>query len=280
MYRGLINFFNSLKEYFLFLILLVISLVLISLQDSPRLKALKTIAIGNFAFINNTTESFLSILSDDDEIKELKKINAKLMLEVNELRKYGIQNYELKQLLEYYKSVDYELVISSIISKNPSDVQGHIIINSGLQDSIRTGLPVINEKGLIGVVDIVTDNFAVVKTLRSPSLKIACEVERSGVNGILSWNGIDLIMQNIPTTSDIEKGDRIVSSDFSTILPPSIPIGIVKDSETNLAGVLSNFFIETYVDFDKINNVIVVKFIPEKEDKELFEDFPVINKNE
>ncbi len=253
--------FNKSKEYILLILLLIISLSIIPLNNNPEIKKIKTYAFATFAVFGNLLESTLTLFSNRDELLELKKENAKLMLAVNSLREYALENSELKKLLSFKLTSNYDLIPSTVVSKNISNTQGAYIINSGVRDNISKSMPVINENGLVGIVSETSNNYALVQTLTNSSLKISCTIPRSNVNGIVRWDGSNLIMQNIPTTADINRGDRVVTSVLSTIFPPSIPVGLVVKKESNISGLLSNVTIKPFVDVFSIKNVFVLNSV-------------------
>ena len=100
-------------------------------------------------------------------------------------------------------------------------------------------------------------------------LNLAVTNQRSNVNGILSWNGSDLVIKNIPTNFDNEIGDRIITSEFSTILPPSIPVGVISKKETNIAGVLSNLVVQPFTNITLMKNIFVIKYIESEQVNDL-----------
>ncbi len=253
--------FNKSKEYLLLILLLIISLSIIPLNNNHHVKRIKTYAFVTFALFGNLVESTSSIFRNEDELLELQNENAKLMLDVNSLREYALENTELKNLLSFKLSSNYELIPSTIISKNISITQGVYIINSGIEDSISKSMPVINGNGLLGIISEVSDDFALVRTLSNSALKVSATIRRSNVNGVIRWDGNNLIMQNIPTTADIKRGDRVVTSILSTIFPPSIPIGVVEKKESNISGLLSDITIKPYVDVYSVKNVFVVPIV-------------------
>ena len=105
----------------------------------------------------------------------------------------------------------------------------------------------------------------ILSSLENSNLKLAVRDQRSNVNGILTWDGVQLVLQNIPTTDDVKAGDRIVTSAFSTIVPPQIPVGIVLKKETTISGLLSNVVVEPYVNLKALRNVFVMKLIQSKQ---------------
>lgn len=265
MQRFVRRFVLSFKEYFVLVLLLIISLSFLSLNDNSQVKNLKTFTLGYFAFLNSAVANISKIFSDSDEILELKRQNAELMLQVNRLRDYGLENDELKKLLDFKEKSDVPLVSAAIVSQLVSKVQGNFVINVGLSDSISVGMPVVNGKGLIGLITDVADDFAVVRTLHNSRLSLAVIDQRSNVAGILDWDGNNLIMKNIPTTYDVKIGDRIITSEFSTIFPPSIPVGFVIDKESNISGLLNNVTIQPFVDLNSVKNVLVMKIVQSKQ---------------
>lgn len=244
------------KEYILLFVLLMISLVVLAANNKPGVKKIRSYAFVSFAVWANILNSTFG--STNKEIEALQIENAKLMLQVNRLKEYAFENAELKSLLAYKISADYRLIPTSIVAKNISKTQGVYIINSGKKDSVKKSMAVLTEKGLVGIVTEVADNYSLIQTLRSSLLRISANIPQSNINGIMSWNGNKLIVNNIPTTSNIQKGDRVVTSTLSTILPPSIPIGLVVKRESNISSLLSKVTIQPFVDVCKIKNVFLL----------------------
>ena len=264
MLRFIRKFFFDYKEYVVLIIFLIISLVFLPLNNSQKLKKIKTYAFTSFAFINNGADKFLNLFVNDTELKRLRKENAELNLRNNLLRNYALENSELRKLLNSEKQSSFKLIPSRIISKTVSKTQTNFIINSGLDDSVLVGMPVITDVGLVGIINSAADNFSVVKTFKNPDLMISAEVQRSNFNGIISWNGERLFLKNVPSSADIEKGDRIVTSAFGTLFPPKISLGIVSQKEQDIPGLLRKVYITPFVNLDKIKNVFVVKVVVSK----------------
>lgn len=251
--------FNKSKKYILLSILLIISLIVLTLNNNSEIKKIRSYAFSSFAVWAELLNSTIS--SENPELKLLQIENAKLMLQVNKLREFALENSELKSLLNYDITSEYKLIPTSIVAKNISKTQGVYIIGAGSKDSVAKSMPVLNENGLIGIVTDVEENYSLIQTLRSSSLRISASIPRSNLHGIVSWNGNRLVIKNMPTTADINKGDRVVTAELSTILPPSIPIGLVIGKESNISGLLSDITIKPFVDVTSSKNVFVLSAI-------------------
>ncbi len=256
------NFYQNFREYIVLIILLLISLSFLPLNKNQSIQKIKTFAFGNFAALNSIISDIQNIFSNEDEINELRKLNAELMLQLNKLREHGIENNELRELINYTDSSAVNLFPARIISTLVTKIQGNFVINKGESDSIKVGMPVVDNYGLAGIVVNTSGQFSLVRSLQNMNFKVAVRNQLTNVDGILSWDGNNLIIANIPTTHEMNIGDRIVSSDFSTLFPPSIPIGVVQKKEETISGVLSNIVVKPFVDLSKLKNVLVMDVIP------------------
>lgn len=252
-------FLTKFKEYIVLISLLILSLILITTNDNSKVKNVRLFALGLFASVNSSIISLGHFLEDTEYIESLEKNNADLMLQINQLRRYALENQELNRVLNFKSSADYELVTAKIVSRLVSKINGYFIIAKGKLDGIEEGMPVITDKGLVGIVFESTDNYSSVRTYENSLFKVAVKNQRSNIDGVLNWDGKNLLMKNVPTTYDVELGDRIIVSELSSILPPSIPVGLIIEKESTLSGVLSNLKVKPFVELNSIRNVIVIK---------------------
>ncbi len=269
MIKFLLRFIKNFKEYFLLVFLTIISISLLSINEKSEIKKIRTFAFGNYAFFNQILNYPISFFNDDNSIEELQKENARLMLEVNRLWKKANENENLRSILKLKDTTKFQLIAADVISKLVNITHRHFIINRGAEDGVLIGMPVINTKGLIGLVVDTARNFSLVRTLYSNNLNIAVTVKRLNIDGILNWDGSKLIIKNIPSTYDIQIGDSVVTSDFSTIFPPQIPIGIISDREKVPIGLLHNITVKPFSDVNSVSNLIVIKIIPSKQINQL-----------
>jgi rod shape-determining protein MreC len=184
---------------------------------------------------------------------------------VNELRNYGLENKQLNDILNFKSESEYSFITAKIVSRLVSKVSGYIVISKGTDDGVRKGMPVITDKGLVGIVLDTDNNYSSVRTFENSLFKVAVKDQRSNVDGVLNWDGRNLVIKNMPTTYDVEVGDRIIISELSSILPPSIPVGIIIEKETTLSGVLSNLIVQPFVNLTSIKNVIVLEIETENQ---------------
>lgn len=257
------------KEYLLLIILSIISLTVLSSNEKPQVKKLRAFGFGTFAVFSEALNTFTGIFKNDFSRDDLMRENAKLMLEVNRLRKLKTENQELHKMLEYKDTTQYPLIAADVVSKLVNKVEGNFIINRGAGEGITVGMPVLTPHGLAGIIADVADNYSVVKTLYNANLNIAITIQRINVDGILSWDGNELIIKNIPTTYDVKVGDIIETSDFSTLFPPSVPIGVVSKKEDITLGLLHTITVKPFTDIYAVHDLFVLKTVPSRQINQL-----------
>ena len=265
MFRLLSYLWSNFKEYFILILLLVISIITLSLNNKAELQNVRAVAFGSFAAVSSIFSDIINTSSLRNENERLRFKNADLMLEVSKLRQYGIQNQELKGLVGLKDTVNQPLIPAVIISKSLNQFQGSFTLNVGNKKGVKVGMPVLNDAGLIGIVYLVSDNYSVVRTLKNVDLKITVKDERSRVDGVMKWNGSEFAIVNVPKTYDFKEGDRIITSDLSSILPAAIPVGVVKGLKNLETGIFNEIVIQSFVDFDKTENVFVLGIVQSKE---------------
>lgn len=269
MLRFISRVWTSFKEYLVLVLLLVISFISLSLNQNPAIKQVRAIAFGSFAASTAVLSDLFNIAKVKSENERLREINAELMLQVNKLREYGVVNENLRKMIGLRDTAKYPLIPALTVSKSLTIAQGTITLNAGSDDGVKPGMPVINEKGLVGVIYATSNNYSIARTLRNFELKLVVKNERSRVDGILKWNGEDLVIVNVPKTYDIEPGDRVICSELSSIVSLPIPVGVVVGLQDVQTGIFNSVKIKSYADFSRIENVFVVGVIESKQKNDL-----------
>lgn len=269
MLRIFSNLWEEFKEYIILVVLLVVSLILISLNEQPGIKKVKAISFGTFASVTSVISDVFSTSSLRSENETLRRKNAELMLKVNKLRDYEVTNRELKGLVGIKDTTTFPLLPATIISKSLSRSQNVFTLNKGENDGIKPGMPVINDQGLVGIIYNTSGDFSIVRTLKNSELKLAVKNQRSRVDGLMKWNGSDLVIVNVPKTYDIKPNDIIVTSDISSIIPFTIPVGKVVELTQVETGIFNEVRLTPMADLDRSENVFVIKVVQSKQKNDL-----------
>ena len=123
-------------------------------------------------------------------------------------------------------------------------------------------MTVIADEGLVGHVISVTDNTAKIRTIVDTSSSISCLMSSSKdsivCKGTLDSN-TEIKAMYIPTDANLVQGDSVDTSGLGGIYPKRIHVGIIKKIVTTKNMTDRYALVETAVDFNKLNTVLVVK---------------------
>jgi len=260
---------NQFREYLVLVLLVIISLSLLTQNNNPQVQKVRALAFGSFASVTSVFYDVFNITQLKKENLALRELNAELMLQLSILREQGILNSELKGMLAIKDSTSLPLIPASIVSKSLSVTQNSITINAGSKEGIKPGMPVISYRGLVGIVQSCSENFSIIRTIKNVDLKLTVKNEKNRLNGIVKWDGEKLMIVDVPQTFDFDVGDRIVTSEISSIVPVPIPVGIVSKIEEDKIGLMNLIHIKPFEEVLSVENVFILQIVENYEKNNL-----------
>ena len=126
----------------------------------------------------------------------------------------------------------YDFISAGVVNNSVTHLSNYITINKGANDGIAPDMGVVSEKGVVGIVSAVSDNFAVIIPLLNPKLKLSGKVSGSSYFGSVTWNGRNariVNLEELPRHVEFDKGDMVVTSGYSAVFPAGIIVGKVVD---------------------------------------------------
>ena len=262
--RNLLNFFIKNSSWFIFIFYMILSSILLfknnPYQQSIYLTSANKICSSIYNYISNVTSYFY--LRDINE--DLQKQNANLELEVVSLRNQ-LKEYEIKltdSIESQLQPHQYDVIVGRVISNSITNSQNYIMVNKGALDGISTEMGVIDQNGVVGIVNIVGNHSSRIISLLNPNLRLSCKVKGSDFFGSLVWDGKSpyyAILEEMPRHVKFQEGDTIVTSGYSAVFPEGITVGII-DEQMNEGG--DNFYslkIKLLTDFTQLSTVRMIK---------------------
>lgn len=271
--KTLLAYLGNLKEYIVFSALILISIILIFQNDNIQVRFIRVIAVNVIGVIQSGFSIIPNVFELERENKSLRETNINLSKELSFLKESKLENLRLNQMLEFKQRTNYRVVTGKIIGKTLIQTRNNITLNIGENDSVRVGMPVITDRGLVGKIVATSGNYSIAQILLNKDLKVSAKDQRSRVDGIISWDGEGkVLMKNVSKSSDVLVGDVIITSEYSNIFPAGIPIGFATTAGT-LDNLFKNIEVECFVNFETIEEVFVLKYLSNDERKDLEKKF-------
>ena len=269
MLQRLYDILYEFREYALLSVLIVVSLILIAINDNPQIKQIRAISTVVFGGIQEELGFIPMYIDLKDENELLHHINVELADEAQRLREAKLENLHLRQMLGLKVQLPYKLITAHVVNKNLTLLRNTITVNVGSDDSVQQYMPVVSDGGLIGIVTAVTKHFSVINILLNTDFRASGKVQRSRIDGIVLWDGKTLSLKNVPKMRDVKVGDVVTTSEYSNTFPSDIRIGLVSDVREQPGSLFKSITIEPGVDFVKLETVFVLTFSQDKERVEL-----------
>lgn len=114
-------------------------------------------------------------------------------------------------------------------------------LSAGLEDGVQVGDAVLTSDGLIGRVTESWPQLSRATLITDPNQAVACEVETTGVNGILRFVPTPrprLVLSAVAIADTVRVGELVVTSDLSLRFPRGVPVGTVSRIGHDATGLM------------------------------------------
>ncbi len=124
-----------------------------------------------------------------------------------------------------------DIVVSKVIHNSYNVHENFLTLNSGSLQGIKPDMGVVNNLGIVGIIDNTSPNYSTVISILNVKSQINAKIKKSNHFGSLVWNGkstgfVQLI--DVPRLASVRKGDTIVTGGQSVIFPENINIGTIN----------------------------------------------------
>lgn len=269
--RNLLEFLAKYYNWFLFVILEIVSCVLLfqynNYQGSVWINSANVVN-GKLLELTSSIETFFSMSKANEQ---LTLRNFYLERQVGQLRRLYteatgdtlIPDARQMELLEKYKLVPAKVVGSTL------DRQDNLMtIDKGSADGITPDMGVVSGLGVVGVTFLVGDHYSVVMPVINTKTRISCVIRGRGYFGYLKWDGKQsgiAYLEDVPRHARFKKGDWVETNGYSSIFPPGVMVGKIVQTYNSRDGLSYKLKVQLATDFGNLRDVSIIT------DKELIE---------
>jgi rod shape-determining protein MreC len=168
------------------------------------------------------------------------------------------ENEDLKKLLNInYSLSDFDIFYATVVERNNTYWLNDLLINKGKNDGLEEDIPVVDENGLIGIIEScgrLTSKIKLITDLKYPiSIKINNNYK------LLTIDKNKLVIRGINNKDKIKIGDKVLTSGLQDKLPKGILVGTIRKIgyESNGVGLIAE--VELSANIDDIRFVAILK---------------------
>lgn len=269
--RNILDFIIRYSKWFLFTIYMVIGCKLLVDNNVYQQSVYLTSA-------NQVTGSIYSVWSQVTGYFHLKTINESLQATNADLQNQVLnlksqitemQTLHLDTLLsKEQKQERFGYISATVINNNTRHAKNYFTINRGSLDGIKEGMGVVDQNGVVGIVNVTGNHISRVISLLNETQNFSVKIKGTGFVGSMTWKGGNLTIgyvEEVPRHAKYQIGDTIVTSGYSTTFPEGIPVGTIVG---RVRGEDESFFtlkLKLASDFKALSAVRVIRDIYKSE---------------
>ena len=143
------------------------------------------------------------------------------------LQAAAAENARLRGLLGAAEQGGLDVQLAPILDIALDPTRQRVVLDIGADQGVTLGQAAIDAGGLLGQVIEVRPSTATVLLLTDPDHAVPVAVSRNGIRLVAYGRGDRLELANVPTSSDVKVGDRMVTSGLGGRFPPGFPVGTI-----------------------------------------------------
>ncbi len=268
--RNILNFIIRYSKWFVFTFYVLMSCILLVDNNIYQQSVYLTSA-------NGFTGGVYGIWSQVAGYFHLKTINESLQASNADLQNQVLnlksEIAELKihrddTLMNPQDRQRFDYVSAAVINNNTRHPRNYFTINRGRLDGIKPGMGVVDQNGVVGIVNVTGDHMSRVISLLNETQRFSVKLKGSSFIGSLNWRGRDATIgyvEEIPRHAVYKTGDTIVTSGYSTTFPEGIPVGVVLNRVHSNDDSFFTFKVKLISDFKALSSIRVIKDVYKSE---------------
>ena len=213
---------------------------------------------------------YFFLVSVAKENENLKKSLRHISEKNKQLHEIELSNSRLRKLLNFKKTMTEQILAAEVIGRDPSPWFKAIVIDKGKSDGLEKGLPVVIPEGIAGQIVNVSHHYSKVLLLIDQNSAVDALVHRTRARGVVKgMSDGQCIFKYALRKHDIRVGDALVASGLDGVFPKGLPIGQVSEVIKHKSGIFQEVTVTPYVDFEKLEEVLVLLNPPQGRQAEL-----------
>jgi rod shape-determining protein MreC len=144
-------------------------------------------------------------------------------------RALALENLRLRRLLGLRRRLGRRAILAPVLRLPHDPYPPRMLLARGRDAGLRVGLPVVDRRGLVGVVVVVHARSALVRLLETRRTLVPVEDFRSQILTFVEGTGRlhRLALPFVPNGSNVRPGDLLVTSGLGGVYPSGYPVAVV-----------------------------------------------------
>lgn len=208
-----------------------------------------------------------SVSSRDTLRADNARLSSELLIAQFRLQRYEAleaQNIRLRALRDNAASVAARYLVGSIVHVDLDPFRARVLVDKGAHDGVFIGQAVLDANGVFGQVARVNQLNCEVIMISDATHALPVQINRSGLRTVALGTGDSNVLKlpYLSTSTDVVKGDLVVTSGLGGGFPPGYPVGYVTEVKRDPAQSLADVTVKPAARLDSARELLFV-WLPE-----------------
>jgi rod shape-determining protein MreC len=203
----------------------------------------------------DTLESAQNLMALAKENAELREANRRLRSWQAVAYRLEAENGALRDLLRMAPDPSSRYITARVVADNGGAFVRSVLVSAGQRDGVVQGQAAVTGEGLAGRVAQVGTRAAQVLLITDMNSRIPVMLAHSRERAVLAGNNTNRpALLYLGPRSQVEPGDRILTSGDGGVFPAGLPVGVVAASEDGKVRV------QPFVDWDRMEYLRLIDY--------------------
>jgi rod shape-determining protein MreC len=210
--------------------------------------------------------SYFSTLSAlEKQVHDLRTQQIMLAHTLQQAQLTQAENAQLRKLLDAREKVPGKTMLAEILYNARDVFTRKVILNRGTQQGVTTGLPVIDNQGVVGQVTRVFPFTSEVTLLTDKEQAIPVQVLRNGLRSVAYGRGQsgNLDLRFMAPNADVVVGDILITSGIDGIYPAGLAVARVTQVENTANGMFGRIVCQPLAGIERNTQLLILMSLPE-----------------
>lgn len=208
--------------------------------------------------LDRTWERYVNLSGKSRENERLKSELLALQAKTLDYDERLNEVNRLRQLSGFAQTLQDKFVAAEVFTGQQSLPFHSIRISKGSVDGVKTGMPVIAARGIVGKVVRSGLKFSDVQLLVDYDSNIDVLIQRNRIRGVLGGFANENCRLQLQRGSEVRIGDTLVTSGIVGSFPNGVPVGKVVRISFETDNVSQIIYVEPWIDHRRLEEVIVL----------------------
>jgi rod shape-determining protein MreC len=175
-----------------------------------------------------------NLARENEQLRQQHTAYAEQLLQLQVLQ---AENSQLRKYFDLEQHADYPMQMAEIVYVERDIFKRKVFVDKGTQKNVAAGQVVMDEIGLVGQVTRVYPWLSEVTLITDKDHAVPIQMLRTGLRAVVFGSGdiSNLSLRYMPSSSDIQVGDVMVTSGIDGTYPAGLPVAKVTQIERDPA---------------------------------------------